>query len=111
MVLEFAQVYINDRLIGLYNLMEAPDQEYVFARNFPKYDPLNYYLYKFKTMAANKCQFEESMLQSAKLTRRGCDDRKCTSTDGGEGKMTNSPMKHTHVAVDACYSHQIFCRV
>jgi hypothetical protein len=81
----FVNVYINDRLIGLYNLMEAPDQEYVFARNFPKYDPLNYYLYKFKTMAANKCQFEESMLQSAKLTRRGCDDRKCTSTDGGEG--------------------------
>lgn len=43
--------YINNELKGLYTLMEAPDQEYTFARNFPNYNPESYALYKIKSMS------------------------------------------------------------
>jgi CotH kinase protein/Lamin Tail Domain len=33
------RLFINGELMGFYTLMEAPDQEYVFARNFPSYAP------------------------------------------------------------------------
>lgn len=44
-------VFINDEKVGFYTLMEAPDQDYVFARNFPDYDPFDYALYKVKSMS------------------------------------------------------------
>jgi len=40
--------FVNGRLLGLYDLMESPDQEYVFARSFPEYDPYDHALYKVK---------------------------------------------------------------
>jgi hypothetical protein len=41
-------VYINDIHVGLMLFMEAPDQEYVFARSFPKYNRDTYSLHKVK---------------------------------------------------------------
>ena len=46
-----AQFFINGKLQGLYSFVEAPAQKYVFQRSFPKFDPSNYSLYKFKTMS------------------------------------------------------------
>ncbi|GMH60644.1 hypothetical protein TrRE_jg5281 [Triparma retinervis] len=46
------RLYINDVLIGLYEAMEAPDQEYVFARSFPSYNKDDFALFKIKTHAA-----------------------------------------------------------
>jgi len=44
-----ARFFVNGALLGLYDLMEAPTQEYVFARSFPDYNPSDYALYKVKT--------------------------------------------------------------
>ena len=33
------RLLMNDEVYGLYTLMEAPDQDYVFHRSFPDYDP------------------------------------------------------------------------
>jgi len=46
--------YLNDEYVGLYDLMEAPESEYVFHRNFPDYDLDNHALYKIKT-ASTSC--------------------------------------------------------
>jgi Lamin Tail Domain/CotH kinase protein len=43
--------YINDVKQGYYSFIEAVDQEYVFARNFPDYNPERFALYKVKSMA------------------------------------------------------------
>ena len=34
--------FVNDEPVGLYELLEAPDQDYVFQRSFPDFDPTNY---------------------------------------------------------------------
>ena len=47
------QLFFNGQKNGLYSLLEAADQEYVFNRNFPDYDPNNYALYKVKTWAGD----------------------------------------------------------
>lgn len=44
-----ARVYVNGNLHGFYTVMEAPDQDYVFHRNFPDFDPQSYALYKVKS--------------------------------------------------------------
>ena len=46
--------FLNDQYIGLYDLMEAPDSDYVFHRSFPDYDIDNHALYKIKT-ASTSC--------------------------------------------------------
>ena len=43
------RLYINTEYIGLYEAMEAPDQEYVFARSFPNYNKDDFALFKWKT--------------------------------------------------------------
>jgi len=43
------RVTINGNLHGFYTLLEAPDQDYVFHRSFPDFDPKNYALYKIKS--------------------------------------------------------------
>lgn len=63
------QFYINGDYVGFYSLMEAPDQEFVYARGFPDYDPGRYALYKFKTFSID-CGtegggFEEEILEYA----------------------------------------------
>jgi len=47
------RLLINGDYVGLYLFMEAPDQEYVFARGFPDYNPANFALYKVKTTSLN----------------------------------------------------------
>jgi len=42
---------INGEYLGLYLFMEAPDQEHIFARSFPSYNPLEYQLYKVKVFS------------------------------------------------------------
>tara|TARA_B110000971_G_scaffold186150_1_gene194731 strand:- start:73 stop:552 length:480 start_codon:yes stop_codon:yes gene_type:complete len=44
--------YLNDEKMGLYSFMEAVDQEYIFHRSFPAYDPTNFSLFKVKTHSA-----------------------------------------------------------
>jgi hypothetical protein len=46
--------YLNEQYMGLYDLMEAPDSEYVFYRTFPGFDFENFALYKIKT-ASTSC--------------------------------------------------------
>ena len=57
-----ARFYINDMLMGLYDVMEAPDQEYVFRRSFPDYDPTNYALFKVKTNSIECGRYSEDTL-------------------------------------------------
>ena len=54
---------INGVAKGLYAFMEAPDQDYVFQRSFPKYNKANFSLFKFKSMAIGGCAYvEESFI-------------------------------------------------
>ena len=43
--------YVNDVHHGYYTLLEAREHEYVFARNFPDYNPDSFALYKVKSLA------------------------------------------------------------
>lgn len=60
------RVRVNWNNHGLYTLLEAPDQEYVFHRSFPDYDPTNYALYKVKTMAMFCEQWSDKEFAAAK---------------------------------------------
>ncbi|CAB9512555.1 spore coat protein CotH [Seminavis robusta] len=50
---------------GFYTLMEAPEHEYVFARNFPDYNPEEYGLYKFKSLAKGCGDYTQEELKQA----------------------------------------------
>jgi hypothetical protein len=54
------QLYINDLWHGVYSLMEAADQDYVFSRNFPNYDPNNFALYKITNLAKDCGTYSEA---------------------------------------------------
>jgi len=43
--------FVNGDYVGLYDLLEAPEQDYVFQRSFPSFDPEYYGLYKIKTLS------------------------------------------------------------
>ena len=43
--------FLNGDFVGLYTLIEAPDQDYVFQRSFPDFNPEMYGLYKVKTLS------------------------------------------------------------
>jgi hypothetical protein len=58
------RLFINEQYVGLYLFMEAPDQEYVFARSFPTYDPTNFALYKVKTTSRGCGTYTEQMQQA-----------------------------------------------
>ena len=58
--------FFNDQYMGLYNLMEAVDQEYVFKRSFPDYDPENYGIYKVKTQSIDCGRYGEESLAKAR---------------------------------------------
>mmetsp|Transcript_21905 Transcript_21905/g.47372 ORF Transcript_21905/g.47372 Transcript_21905/m.47372 type:complete len:935 (+) Transcript_21905:136-2940(+) len=60
------RLVINDVVMGLYNLMEAPDQDYVFARSFPDFDPATYGLYKVKTQSIGCGLYDEASLARAR---------------------------------------------
>ena len=45
------RLFLNGEYEGLYDVVEAPDQEHVFQRSFPGFDPEEYGLYKVKTLS------------------------------------------------------------
>jgi CotH kinase protein/Lamin Tail Domain len=57
--------FINGDYIGFYTVVEAIDQEYVFARSFPDYDPFNYALYKWKIEAIGCGRYDPDQLADA----------------------------------------------
>jgi CotH kinase protein len=57
--------YINENYIGFYDAVEAIDQEYVFARSFPDYNPFNYALYKRKIESIGCGQYDPDVLADA----------------------------------------------
>ncbi|CAB9516775.1 spore coat protein CotH [Seminavis robusta] len=61
------RLYINGQYKGLYTLLEAPDQDYVFARNFPTFDPDKYALFKVKSYALDCGSFTEEEYRNATI--------------------------------------------
>jgi hypothetical protein len=59
------QFYINGDYIGFYDAMEAVDQEYVFARSFPSYNPFNFSLYKRKIESMGCGNYDPDVLAEA----------------------------------------------
>lgn len=59
------RLFVNDRFIGLYDLLESPDQDYVFQRSFPDFDPNNYALFKIKTLSLACDAYDADTLQRA----------------------------------------------
>mmetsp|Transcript_37688 Transcript_37688/g.82134 ORF Transcript_37688/g.82134 Transcript_37688/m.82134 type:complete len:838 (-) Transcript_37688:126-2639(-) len=57
--------FVNDELVGLYDLLEAPDQDYVFQRSFPTFDPSNYALFKVKTLSLGCGTYDSNALERA----------------------------------------------
>lgn len=57
--------FVNGEFIGLYDLVEAPDQDYVFQRSFPDFDPNNYALFKVKTLSLGCGEYDTDALQRA----------------------------------------------
>ena len=45
------RLFLNGEYEGLYDVVEAPNQEHVFQRSFPGFDPEEYGLYKVKTLS------------------------------------------------------------
>lgn len=68
------EFYINGERQGYYSLLEAADQEYVFARNFPKYDPNNFALYKIKSMSLECGAYPEKEMEKAKARLAGAEE-------------------------------------
>jgi hypothetical protein len=58
--------YINGERTGFYTLLEAPDQDYVFARSFPTFDPSNYMLFKVKTLSLGCGVYTNTRLATAR---------------------------------------------
>ncbi|CAB9522665.1 spore coat protein CotH [Seminavis robusta] len=61
------RLYINEELYGFYTLLEAPEQEYVFARNFDSYAPEHNpaAIYKFTNLGAACGQYSEKDIANA----------------------------------------------
>jgi len=60
------QLIINDKIVGpIYTLVEAPDQEYVFARNFPDHKPDSFALYKITNLGVTCGEYSEEQIRNA----------------------------------------------
>jgi CotH kinase protein len=59
--------YINGDYIGFYSAVEAVDQEYVFARSFPGYNPFNFSLYKRKIESIGCGLYDPDVLADAEM--------------------------------------------
>jgi CotH kinase protein/Lamin Tail Domain len=59
--------YINGDRIGLYTVLEAAEQEYVFRRSFPNYTPESYALYKVKTQSIACGAYSPERLERTQL--------------------------------------------
>ena len=58
--------FINGERRGFYTLLEAPDQDYVFARSFPTFDPSSYALYKVQTLSLGCGAYTDTQLETAR---------------------------------------------
>jgi len=56
--------FVNGDYVGLYGFLEAPDQNYVFQRSFPAFDPDYYGLYKIKTFTLNFGDFNQGQAEA-----------------------------------------------
>ena len=59
--------FINGEKQGFYTLLEAPDQEYVFARSFPSYNPSSFALFKVKSLSIGCGLYSDGELEKAQL--------------------------------------------
>ena len=71
-------VRINGIQHGLYTLLEAPDQDYVFHRSFPDFDPQRYALYKVKSMAIDCGSFTPEEIAKAQARLQSPDSNNST---------------------------------
>ncbi len=55
---------LNNEVRGVYTLMEAPDQDYVFHRSYPGFNWLNHGLWKVKTARRPWSRKERTLLPS-----------------------------------------------
>jgi len=83
--------YINGDLIGLYEFMEAIDQEYVFQRSFPDHDPEQYALYKVKATSIDCGNYPEVIVSAFKAQTET--ERTVTKSRNGFGSADPVPPK------------------
>ena len=82
--------HLNGKYVGFYTLMEAVDQEYVFARSFPDYDPMHHALYKRKTQA--DCHFSGDDIAAAEKAGAPPDSERMVYERGSHrSKIVPSP--------------------
>jgi len=92
--------YINENLHGLYTLLEAPEQEYVFHRNFPDYDPDSFALYKVKSLAKGCGEYTQEEIAQAQARLTTDFSTPPYSFDRGEHKK---PVEvHNYWSFDTC---------
>lgn len=58
--------HINGERKGFYTLLEAPDQDYVFARSFPSFDTSSYLLFQVKTLSIGCGAYTDGQLENAR---------------------------------------------
>jgi Lamin Tail Domain/CotH kinase protein len=61
------RLFLNGNRIGLYTVLEAAEQEYVFRRSFPNYTLDSYALYKVKTQSIACGTYQPERLERAQL--------------------------------------------
>jgi hypothetical protein len=59
------RVHINGNTHGYYTLVEAPDQDYVFHRSFPDFDPQRYALFKVKSFGIDCGSYSPEQIAAA----------------------------------------------
>jgi len=57
--------FVNGDYVGLYDLLEAPEQDYVYQRSFPNFDPQYYGLYKIKTLSLRCGAYTDAQISVA----------------------------------------------
>jgi len=60
------RLHINGERQGLYELIEAPEQEYIYQRSFSNFDPTSYGLYKVKMGTGGCGNYSPEDLEQAK---------------------------------------------
>ena len=94
-----ARFYVNNILHGYYTILEAPDQDYVFHRSFPDFDPENYALFKVKSFALECGAYTQSDIDKAEA-RLGETSTPPYAFQRGEHK--ESPPELGVFAIDEC---------
>ena len=98
------RVYNNGEREALYELIEAPDQEYVYQRSFPNFDPSSYGLYKVKGVSRSCGSYSEEVLEQAKA-RVDEPNTPPYSYDRGEHRPITPILGDEMACVNAFYAH------